>query len=340
VKKTGSRAAEHGDPKAVDELIDEARAILKSTPPSEEVTPAEPTLAQRKAAVDAALDTAAKRIREAEEQLKDADAAEVLAKDNRERTRRDLVRERDRLRAEATRMQIELQGAEAAARAAEQEQVWRQAQQEQTLDLETWQERRLEAMRPLVERAKVGHAGLVALLKEHRETLDRIADLHPPQGVDVETSNTFLGLTVAADKLLKDLTSYERTYRVGLEAAKNIVPRRGPDGDTEYATVVYELELLSGISGQLQGLSRIRKLSKGIEGSTPALEEMRRRVADFLAQWATFAAGLPTVQPEADVIITLSPPAQSPRKLIEESRRALAASKLEVGPASQTEAEK
>jgi hypothetical protein len=303
------------------------------------VTPAEPTLAQRKAAVDAALDTAAKRIREAEAQLKDADAAERVAKAEREKARRELVQERDQLRAAAIKLQIEEQGLQAAARAAEQEQVWRRAQQEQNLDLETWQQRRLEQLTPLIERAKIGHAGLVELLKTHRDTLDRVADLHPPQGVDVETSNTFLGLTVAADKLLRELTSYERTYRVGLEAAKNLVPQRGPDGDMAFATVAYSLEELAGISGQLQGLSRIRKMSKGIEGTTPALEEMRRRVSEFLASWSTFAADLPVVaEASDDVVITLIPPAQSPRQVIEESRRAQRAAEIETGPASQTQA--
>jgi hypothetical protein len=164
-----------------------------------------------------------------------------------------LAGESEALEAEVGAIQRELAAAEA-------QQLATQAVRDQAargeierLPLKAWQARFREELIPLVTRIVSGLVKLRAILTDKGATLEQVAALRLPTGLDGNTRSEFIAVSVGAQQILGDLHDRILAHERALAHAEDFLPDPGsPDGKSAINGLRRELENVSGmITGRL-----------------------------------------------------------------------------------------
>jgi len=164
-----------------------------------------------------------------------------------------LAGESEALEAEVGAIQRELAAAEA-------QQLATQAVRDQAargeierLPLKAWQARFREELIPLVTRIVSGLVKLRAILTDKGATLEQVAALRSPTGLDGNTRSEFIAVSVGAQQILGDLHDRILAHERALAHAEDFLPDPGsPDGKSAINGLRRELENVSGmITGRL-----------------------------------------------------------------------------------------
>lgn len=283
--------------------------------PAVDVSSIEAIRQQKLAAIKAKVDRRqAVKAELAEQQANSAALIETMKADERR-----LAAESEALEREVGDIQRSLAAVEAQHLAAQALRDQATRGESERLPLKAWQAKWREAILPLQHRIAAGLGKVQAVLRDKGATLEQVAALRSPPGLDDGTRSEFIAVSTSAGKLIADLHAAIRQHERALGRSEDFRPDpSSPDGVSACNEIRYELEQASGVTtGKLVDLVNPRVVipaAVGIEGSTPAAAELEHRTAELLVLYAkvqkrTNAATrpVPTIQ------IEIIPKGEKPR---------------------------
>jgi len=190
------------------------------------------------------------------------------------------------------------------------------------LPLKAWQGKWREAILPLQQRIVGGLGKLNAVLRDKAATLEKVAALRSPPGLDNVTRSTFIAVSTAAGKILTEIHDAIAAHQRALSHSEDFQPDpSSPDGVSAINGLRYELEAAAGVTtGKLVDLVNPRVVipaGVGIEGSTPIAADLEQRVGELLTQYASIQRRVnQTSRPMPTIEITLIPKESKPRSQV------------------------
>jgi hypothetical protein len=255
-------------------------------------------------------------IRKAEVELEQQkkNAADLIEQMRLERMA--LANQKEALEREVGEIQREVAAAEAQHLAAQAGRDQAARGQIAQLPLEQWRAKFREELLPIVTRIVSGLVKLRKLRDDKAATLEKIAALRSPPGIDDGTRSEFIAISTEAGKVLTELhDSIVHHERVLAEAESFVPDPRTSDGKTAINGLRYDLELVSGIvTHRLVDIPqpRIVNPSNGVEGQTNASIHFAERIGSLLEGYAAIQKCINKVA-RPEVVVTLLPKGEKPR---------------------------
>jgi len=285
-----------------------------AAPPAPVVNVDALTAAKQK--MQALIDAKVIEMRKAEISLSEQEqnAKDLIAQMKAER--QSMLQAKEAMERDVINLQRELSAVEASHLAAQAARDQAARGDSEKLPLEKWREKWREELRPIVTRIVSGLVKLRGLVKDKAATLEKVAALRSPPGIDEATRGEFIAISTEAGKVLSDLHASIVHHERVLAQAESFVPDpRSSDGKTAINGLRYDLELVSGIvTARLVDIPQPRLVnpSSGVEGQTNASIYFAERIGSLLEAYSSIQKRVnQTSRPMPTIEITLIPKGES-----------------------------